>query len=1116
MRLTPRQGTSVLALLLLLASLVPAAAARPTEIISANGGEVEGTPGEGTLATTLPDGATVAIPVRRTHVRAAITGVAASVDVEQVFANPYREPIEALYLYPLPRNAAVVDMTVRIGERTIRSEIKTREDAREAYALAAASGRQAALVEQRPHTLYTSKVANIRPGDDIRVALRYVQSLDYDGGAYRFELPLVVKERKAPKREAGAAAPRAAKSKVTTPNYLPAGVRPGHNVSVSVEVDPGLPVLSVESPSHQIAVTKRGEGRYGVRLARRGEIPNRDFVLTYRVAGDEPQAAALAAEAPDGGAYFTINAVPPADAFSSGVISKELVFVVDTSGSMEGGSIEEARNALHTLVHGLNPGDAFNIIRFSSDFSTFSPRSLPFTQASVDAADAYVDGLVADGGTTATPAIRHALRLPRSGDRLRLVAFLTDGELGDPDELMEMLGRELGSSRLFTFGIGEAPDDFLARKMAKAGRGTSQFVLPGGQMEAAIAGFQNGVAAPVLTDVSVRLEGAEILDLSPSPVPDLFASRPLVLHGRASRMPSGAATIEANGPDGPRRFTVPVKVVTGRDAETLGSLWARSRVGDLLDRLRDEPAEREAIRGEIERVGLEHRLVTPFTSFVAVDDQPVVPAETKAKKVTVPLARPEEKPPADPGTGAAGTMRVRVVDPTGAVIASAAVEVSNDQLAVRGITDDAGVALFTDLPPGSYAVSVEATGFAAVTVAGAEVESAGEQNVDVELDVAGMGEAVTVTDAAEMVDVTSGVVATSQVKDLPLNGRMPLPLLTTSAAQGFAVDGASGAENVFVDGVEVASVGAPAIGGGDRAGQGAGIGTGRGGGVGSGSGVGAGPGRGWRTGGGRPSRSAMTVSGQRPALAGAAVAERDEADEAPAVVSGLAAQRFLLRSQLVTGAWADRAGGVSVDEQVASTAAVVLAYLGAGETDRTGGHQAQVRRGLDFLVARVGWDGRLVGGSSARAEALALWALSEAAAATGAPRYRVAAGRLARQLASRRAEGEAEAAWLALALSAARAAGVGGGASRAARFAANVGTPETLTAKTVERLTLAMLSARQAKGDTGALARAALGAASRAQQPTGAFEVTPDRPVASSAAAILMLSAASARWRTLR
>jgi Ca-activated chloride channel homolog len=1002
-------GSALLLCLTLLLSSQPAMSRSPSDDDS----ERAGSP----LVGTSADGDVVAIPVRRTSIRASAAGSFASVDVEQLFVNPYDEPIEAAYAFPVPAGASLVEMTMRVGDRTMKGEIRERKEARASFEDAVLQGRRAALVEQSRRGVYGTRVGNVLPGDRVAIRFRYVEPLAFGDGSYSLTIPLVVPP---PRRAAeasgaeGSDAKRPAGKKRSGPRYLPRGARPTHDLAVTVDLAPDLPVLGVESSSHEVAVAESGPNRFRVALRKTTEVPDRDFVLSYRVSGDRPQAGMLVAPAPDGGAYFMIDAVPPADAFAAGIIQKELTFVVDTSGSMgDDDRIGDARNALRTLVHGLNPGDAFNIVRFASDFSSFRPAPVPFTQENLDAADAFVAGLGAGGGTEAAPAIQHALRQPRSGNRLRIVAFLTDGELGDYDALMDLLQRELRDARLFTFGIGPAPDDFLARRMAQAGRGGSHHIVSGGDVESAVARFQNDVAAPVLVDVSVGLQGARIVDLSPNPIPDLFASRPLALYGKADRMPTGSATIAATGPSGRVAFAVPVRTAEGRDAETLGMAWAKSRVNSLLDALRLSPDDSE-LKAEIARLGIEHEIVTPFTSFVVTDDEVVARRGSKPKKVTVPLPRPAltatfGKPKADAGVapgegigagassglgtgtgggigagtggpgGASGELSGTVTDANGASISGASLTLVDVQTGAQrsGTSDADGGYRFASLPPGTYSLKAEEYGFSTSMVTGLTIRPGMSGRFDVGLEVASVSETVTVAASEEIVDVTSSkqsTVTSRQLQSLPLDGRSSLELarLTPGVSGGRNASSMSFLGGVGFDAARSAD-----------------------------DGIGF---------------AALAADAVRP----------------------VKIWRALLRAQRADGAFAQSGTSVS-DGEIASTAAATLSFLLAGETDRSGRHQAQVRRALEFLRARVGPGGAVAGASSSRAEALTLWALAEATSATGAARYRDAAERVAARLASLEGAG-AVTAWTVAALVSARDAGVAIDAGALARYAEALST----------------------------------------------------------------------------
>ncbi len=589
------------------------------------------------------------LPLKHTDVKINLTGMVASVQVEQIFTNSYDERIEAIYTFPLPSDSAVHDMTMKIGERTIHSLVKRREEAQQMYQQARQSGQQAGLLEQERPNIFTTSVANIDPGDEVRIQITYLQQLPYDDGGFSLRFPMVVAPRYIPgtptgKQHDGWAPDTTNVSDASriTPPVLKPETRPGYNITLSVDVDSGLPIQHLECASHQISMSELGPSRYHIELAREDEIPNKDFVLEYRLAGQQPQATVLTAKTEDGTGYFMLMAMPPIDYVISDIHPKDITFIIDTSGSMSGAKIEQAKNALRALVHGLNPQDAFNIIRFSNDFSSFSSSPVPFTQESVDRADAYIDQLRAQGGTEMLPPLLHALKQPRDDARLPLVVFLTDAQVGNETQILQAIQKHLGNARLYSLGVDVAPNDYLLRKMAELGRGTAEFVLPSQNLEEVLARFQNRIASPVLTDVQVDWSNTTADSLYPSPVPDLFLAKPLVLFGRVSHPNQHTVILRGKSVAGPLKL--PLRVDFNRstaDPATLAALWARTRIEALTDRLYTKSND-ELAKQEITELALAHNLMSPFTSFVAVEEKVVSsPEGGPPKTVVVPVPLPE-------------------------------------------------------------------------------------------------------------------------------------------------------------------------------------------------------------------------------------------------------------------------------------------------------------------------------------------------------------------------------------------------------------------------------------------------------------------------------------------
>jgi Ca-activated chloride channel homolog len=605
-------------------------------------------PGEGALLRKGPE--PVAIPLKQTDVRISVTGFIASVDVEQTFTNQLNEKIEAVYIFPLPAESAVDDMEIKVGGRTIRGVIKEREEARRDYEQALNMGQQAALLEQERPNIFTSSVANIEPGVEIVVRIHYTERLSYDDGGFRLVFPMVVAPRYNPgtplsvqKTDAVVPDTRSVPdaSKITPP-VLPSDKRPGTNISLSIDLNSGFPVKKIRSISHEIKTEKLNPSHYSVRLARLDEIPNKDFVIEYKFAGEQPEAALVQALGTQGEGYFLLMAAPPSDFRTKDLRPKEMIFIIDRSGSMAGEKIVQAKNALRTCLHGLNPQDSFNIIAFSSGFQPMAEKSLPFTQQNLDAADQFVDKITANGGTEMLPALLHALKQPPQLNMLRVIVFLTDGQIGNEAELLQQVSQRLGTARIFTFGIDSAVNERFIKKLAQIGRGKAEFLLPHQKnIETVINNFQNRISAPMLTDLAIDWAGLDVYDIYPNPLPDLYMNQPVFITGKFRR--SGNRQIALRALSAVGLTSLPVQIDTTRsnaELRSLAALWARTRIEQLTDKLLDTPDD-PTVKDEITRLAIEYKLLSPFTSFVALEEQLVVPADGgPAKKILVPVASP--------------------------------------------------------------------------------------------------------------------------------------------------------------------------------------------------------------------------------------------------------------------------------------------------------------------------------------------------------------------------------------------------------------------------------------------------------------------------------------------
>jgi Ca-activated chloride channel homolog len=613
----------------------------------------------GSLGIVGKNGAiTGSCPLRHTDVRGAISGFIARVNVTQQFENSASQKIEAVYTFPLPENAAVDDMTIQIGTRTIRGVIRKREVAREIYERAKQTGHIAALLDQERPNIFTQSVANILPGEQITVTISYLQSLEYENGAYQFVFPMVVAPRYIPGdavgKQAGGWAPdtdQVPDASKITPQVTTKGRRAGHDISIELALDAGVPLLGLGSASHEIEVDRTGASSATVKLKNLTEIPNKDFVLKYDVAGEQisdailSQAESQSVSRAKGGAggYFTLILQPPASPPESDITPKELVFVLDTSGSMMGFPIEKGKELINHALDELYPGDTFNLITFSGDTRILFPEPVYPTAENIRKAREVLNAQHGYGGTEMMGAIRAALTPSDSQDHLRVVCFVTDGEVGNDLGIIGEIQKH-PNARVFSYGIGNSVNRFLITSMAKAGRGDSEVVTLNDKADDAAHRLYQRLRSPVLTDVSIDWHGLTVDDVFPKKLPDLFTGKPLVVTGRYTAASEGSIFIHGKraGEDFTREVPVHLNISASADT-TLSSFWARQKIDDLMSQdwagLQAGTVKPD-VQKEITQLGLSYRLMTQFTSFVAVEER-VVTTNGKPQRVEVPVEMPE-------------------------------------------------------------------------------------------------------------------------------------------------------------------------------------------------------------------------------------------------------------------------------------------------------------------------------------------------------------------------------------------------------------------------------------------------------------------------------------------
>lgn len=612
---------------------------KPTDVSETAGDKF--TPTSGVLTATPPDGGQpVPLPLKHTDVDATIGGYISTVEVTQQFHNPYDGKIEAVYVFPLPHDAAVNEFIMTIGERRIRGIIRERDQAQKIYKEALAAGLVASLLIQDRPNIFTQRVGNIEPGKQIDINIKYFHTLTYADGWYEFVFPMVVGPRYNPPGTydgvgaVGRGVPGRS-GQATEVQYLKPNERSGHDISLAVTINAGVEIEDLACRSHVISVRRPTLTRAEVKLNPSDSIPNKDFVLRFKVAGDAPKAALLTHRDQRGG-FFTLMLYPPEDLSNLPRGPMEMVYVIDCSGSMSGEPLRLAKAAVNRALDHMRPEDTFQLIRFSVNASKIGRKPLSASSKNIRKARRYLRSLGAGGGTHMIEGIKAALDFKHDTRRMRFVVFLTDGYIGNEADILGEIRDGLGESHIFSFGIGSSPNRYLLAEMAKVGRGVAAHVGLNDSAADVMDLFFRRVSHPALKDIEIDWGGMEVADVFPPEAPDLFVGRPVILTGRFDGRADGE--IRISGSVGNERRDIIVALTSdGRSGdgeagaftmteaghdhpdsnEALPFVWARQKIADLYSRaVTDDEIELPRV---IRETALEYGLVSAYTSFVAVD-----------------------------------------------------------------------------------------------------------------------------------------------------------------------------------------------------------------------------------------------------------------------------------------------------------------------------------------------------------------------------------------------------------------------------------------------------------------------------------------------------------------
>ncbi len=562
-------------------------------------------------------------PLKATEVVTDISGVIAETYVTQTYANEGEHPINANYVFPVSSNVTVHGMTMEIGNNIVTAQIQKKEEAAEIFETAKEEGKSASMMEQQRPNVFTMDVANIMPGDTVRIRLHYTEMITPNEGIYQFRFPTVVGPRYASLKEPQAGVSDgdsvgAVPEWVISP-YLPDGNTPPGEYNVTVNLSAGVPISDISCKSHEIHVEKESGEKARITLANPEDYAgNRDFILKYRLTGEQIQSGLVVTSGEEEN-FFMLTVQPPEHYTVDEIPPREYIFILDVSGSMYGYPLDTAKTLIKDLVGSLRESDTFNLILFENDTTQMSPKSLPATKETIDYAIDLIDREEGGGGTELTPALEQGLAIPRSEDTARSVVIITDGYIFDEDSIFRLINDHMADANFFSFGIGSSVNDYLIGGIAKAGMGESFIVTDVEDATESAERFRTYIQSPLLTDISVTYDGFDVYDVEPAVPSTLFAQKPIVLFGKWRGEANGS--IKITGTSGTEDYVqeIPVENLTVvQDSPAISYLWARTR----LERLTDYGCNKfdEKVQEEVTQIGLQYSMMTPYTSFVAVID----------------------------------------------------------------------------------------------------------------------------------------------------------------------------------------------------------------------------------------------------------------------------------------------------------------------------------------------------------------------------------------------------------------------------------------------------------------------------------------------------------------
>jgi len=579
-------------------------------------------------------------PLKSTDVTTKIEGVIADTYVVQTYANQGTQPINASYIFPASTKVTIHGMQMQVGDQIVTATIKEKEEAKEEFETAKSEGKSASMLsEQRPN-VFTMDVANIMPGDEVRIELHYTELITPSEGVYQYVYPTVV----GPRYVGPILDDTGNREEWTGMPYLSEGSTPSDDYNINVTVSSGVPITALSSSSHDIDIGWEENTTAHVSLADSSDYAgNRDFILDYKLTGEQINTGLITSLNTNGQNgeenVFMLMIQPPERYEVEDIPPREYIFVLDVSGSMSGFPLDTAKELINNLVSGLRETDTFNLILFSGDYKQMADNSVPATKENIDKALRLIKEQKGAGGTELAAALEDALQIPASEGTSRNIVIISDGYISGESQIFEMVNDNLENADFFPFGIGDAVNRYLIEGIANIGQGEAFIVTDEDEAEKTAEQFRTYIQSPVLTDIKVSFEGFEVYDVEPKVLPTLYARKPIVLLGKWKG--EAAGTIQIDGVTGEGQYSESIDVadsIVSQD-DAVGYLWARKRVERLTDYGRT--TDNEAVQAEVTQIGLNYHMITPYTSFVAVLDTVRNP-DGESTDVDQPLPLPLE------------------------------------------------------------------------------------------------------------------------------------------------------------------------------------------------------------------------------------------------------------------------------------------------------------------------------------------------------------------------------------------------------------------------------------------------------------------------------------------